>query len=191
MIAHKALLHKLRKRYNFHPSATQLLGSYFRNRQQSTHTQHAQSTLKLITDGIPQGSTLSTILFIFYYDDDIYQHTSHPTEAFADDSKIVIAASTLPDLLELAQSDIKTYVTQLHANGMAVNLSKSSFTIFYPKRLKSKPCLHFAGQRLTHKTEAKTLGLMLRQDLKHVSTINKVLRKLHAAKAPKLLLANY
>jgi hypothetical protein len=51
--------------------------SYFRNRKQSTHTQHAQSTTQTITHGIPQGSTLSTTFFLLYIND-IYRRPTNP-----------------------------------------------------------------------------------------------------------------
>ena len=61
-ISHEKLLRKLEHDFNFTPDTTSFFRSYFKNRQQSTHTQHAQSTMKTITHGIPQGSTLHHIL---------------------------------------------------------------------------------------------------------------------------------
>ena len=95
----------------------------------------------------------------------------------------MVTANTVSELKTLAQANIKTFITRLHANGMMANIGKSSYTLFYPRRLTPLPRLHFAGQDLKHVTETKTLGIMLRQDLKHDSTINKVLSQLGAAVA--------
>ena len=180
---HHTLLAKLQRRYNFHQSTIQFFRSYFTDRKQFTRTQHAQSRQQTITDGIPQGSTLSTTLFILYFDDDIYQHTSSPTTAFADDSSLVLTANTVTELEELAQSNIHTYISHLHANGMLANIGKSSYTLFYPKRPSARLHLRYAGEDLQHKEETKSLGITIQHNLKHHSTIATVMSKLGAALA--------
>jgi len=68
-ISHAKLLHKLRHDFNFTEATTTFFSTYFQNRQQTTHTQNAQSRMQTITHGIPQGSTLSTTFFLPYIND--------------------------------------------------------------------------------------------------------------------------
>jgi hypothetical protein len=65
-VSHKKLMHKLEHEFNFDKDTIQFFNSYFTNRKQSTHTQHAESEMKTITHGIPQGSTLSCTFFLLY-----------------------------------------------------------------------------------------------------------------------------
>ena len=65
-VSHPKLLQKLQQEFNFAPTTTKFFSSYFKNRQQETHTQNATSKTKEITHGIPQGSTVSTTLFLLY-----------------------------------------------------------------------------------------------------------------------------
>ena len=79
-ISHTKLIHKLRHEFNFTDSTTTFFASYFQHREQSTHTQHAQSTMQTITHGIPQGSTLSTTFFLLYINNIIKTVTQSPTQ---------------------------------------------------------------------------------------------------------------
>ena len=53
-ISHTKLLHKLEHEFNFNLDTLEFFKTYFQNRQQSVHTQHAQSDTRTITDGTPQ-----------------------------------------------------------------------------------------------------------------------------------------
>ena len=78
--------------------------SYFRNRQQITHTQHAQSAIRTITHGIPQGSTLSTTFFLLYINDIIKTTTKSTGYTYADDTTLIITAPNQHDLQTLTQT---------------------------------------------------------------------------------------
>jgi hypothetical protein len=97
-VSHSKLLHKLKHIYNFDPPTLALFTSYFTNHQQTTHTPHAKSKHQTITHGIPQGSTLSTTLFILYIND-IHSPTTHSiTYIYADDITLIISAPNLETL---------------------------------------------------------------------------------------------
>ena len=60
-ISHAKLLHKLRHDFNFTEDTTTFFSTYFQNRQQTTHTQNAQSRMQTIRNPARQ-HTLNHLL---------------------------------------------------------------------------------------------------------------------------------
>ena len=109
-----------------------LFTSFFHNRTQSVHTQHATANPQTITHGIPQGSTLSTTLFLMYIND-LWTTSQHSTiYTYADDTSLIISAPDLPTLKMYAQHDLTSLVNYLHANNLCPNSTKTTYTTFYP-----------------------------------------------------------
>lgn len=178
-ISHDKLLHKLRHQFNFTSTTTDFFASYFHNRQQSTHTQHAQSKTQTITHGIPQGSTLSTTLFLLYINDIINTTTKSNIYTYADDTTLVITADTISDLQTLAQSELNSLVAYFHSNNLVPNPSKTYFSIFYPRNPQHNPIhLNINNEPIEQNTSTRLLGLMIQDDLKHDQTINNLIKKL-------------
>ena len=61
-IEHSKLIDKLQTEFNFTPSTVQFFRTYFQSRQQSTHTQHSQSTTQTITHGTTRINTFNHLL---------------------------------------------------------------------------------------------------------------------------------
>jgi len=114
-ISHEKLLHKLRHDFNFTAPTVAFFSSYFRNRIQSTHTQHAQSQKQTITHGIPQGSTLSTTFFLLYINDIIHTVPDSTVYTYADDTTLIITANTPEALRRLAQSELNNLISYFHS----------------------------------------------------------------------------
>jgi hypothetical protein len=138
-ISHEKLLHKLQHEFNFTPDTVAFFASYFRNRQQSTHTQHAQSKTETITHGIPQGSTLSTTFFLLYINDIIKTVPNSKVYTYADDTTLVITANTLPELEKLAQSELSSLINYFYDNNLVPNPTKTTYTTFYPPDTTTNP----------------------------------------------------
>ena len=133
-ISHDKLIHKLQHQFNFCPNTTAFFKSYFQNRRQSTHTQHAKSDFRTITHGIPQGSTLSPTLFILYINDIIKTVPNSKVYTYADDTTLVISAETTNALQQLAQSELNSLIKYFHCNNLVPNAGKTCFTVFYPRK---------------------------------------------------------
>ena len=118
-ISHEKLLHKLQHDFNFTAETVTFFKSYFRNRVQTTHTQHAQSEERIITDGIPQGSTLSTTFFLLYINDIIRTVPNSSVYTYADDTTLVVTSSDIPTLQALAQTELNNLINYFHSNHMA------------------------------------------------------------------------
>jgi hypothetical protein len=179
-VSHTKLFHKLEHDYNFTTQTTHFFKSYFQNRQQSTHTQHAKSKTQTITHGIPQGSTLSTTFFLLYINDIIKTTPKSKVYTYADDTTLIITASTLQSLQTLAQSELSSLINYFHSNNLVPNPTKTNYSIFYPRN--SQPIqLNIADTILEQKSKAKLLGFMIEEDLKNHQTINNIIKKLRPA----------
>jgi hypothetical protein len=178
-VSHDKLLHKLRHQFNFTASTTDFFASYFHNRQQSTHTQHAQSKMKTITHGIPQGSTLSTTLFLLYINDIINTTPKSKVYTYADDTTLVITADSVHNLQTLAQSELNNLINYFHSNNLVPNPTKTNYSVFYPQNLVDHSInLEINGEPIEQNSSARLLGLMIQDNLKHHQTINNIIKKL-------------
>jgi hypothetical protein len=174
-ISHSKLLHKLRHDFNFSENTVKFFKSYFHNRQQSTHTQNAQSRMQTITHGIPQGSTLSTTFFLLYIND-IINTVQSKVYTYADDTTLVITAANKTELQELAQKDINSIIHYFHANNLVPNAKKTNYTTFHPRDEDIE--LQINETSLKKKTEARLLGLMVQSNLKYNKTITNIIQSL-------------
>ena len=190
-ISHEKLLHKLRHEFNFTPETVAFFASYFRNREQSTHTQHAQSKTEVITHGIPQGSTLSTTFFLLYINDILKTVPDSKVYTYADDTTLVITTDTLPELEKLAQSELNNLINYFHNNNLVPNPTKTTYTTFYPSTTQQHTLLNINEPStldndddyvfiLNQTTDAKLLGIIIQDTLKYSQTITNVIKKLQA-----------
>jgi hypothetical protein len=176
-VSHTKLLNKLRHDFNFTPETVTFFASYFRNRQQSTHTQHAQSTTQTITDGIPQGSTLSTTFFLLYINDIIKTVPNSTVYTYADDTTLIVSAGTETELQTLAQSELSNLIKYFHANNLVPNPTKTNYSLFFP-RTPGPFQLTIQDTTLEQNAHAPLLGLTIQNNLKHHQTINNIINKL-------------
>ena len=86
-VSHSILLSKL-DHYCIRGSANQLIKSFL-NRRQYVSVNGTNSDIKLITNGVAQGSTLGPILFLLYIND-LYNSTNCFPRLFADDTCLVL-----------------------------------------------------------------------------------------------------
>ena len=176
-VSHEKLLHKLRHTFNFTTDTVQFFASYFQNRQQSTHTQHAQSTMQLITHGIPQGSTLSTTFFLLYINDIIKTVTKSTVYTYADDTTLIISTQDQEGLQQLAQTELNSLIKYFHINNLVPNPTKTNYSIFYP-RTPDQLQLTIQTTTLKQNNQAPLLGITIQDNLKHTQTITNILNKL-------------
>jgi hypothetical protein len=176
-ILHSKLLHKLEHEFNFTTDTITFFTSYFRNRIQSTHTQNAQSDQQTITHGIPQGSTLSTTFFLLYINNIVQTVTRSKVYTYADDTTLVLTATTLEDLHRLAQSELNNLVTYFHTNNLVPNPDKTNYTIFHPRK-ENEIHLDINGRKIDQNPQSKLLGITVDDNRKHHTTITNIIKKL-------------
>lgn len=174
-VSHPKLLHKLKQEFNFTQGTTKFFSSYFKNRQQETHTQHATSKTQEITHGIPQGSTLSTTLFLLYINNIIKTVPASKVYTYADDTTLIITAPTIQELQLLAQTELENLIKYFHKNNLVPNPTKTTYTIFSQVQNLQ---LTINNHTLAHTNTAKLLGIYIQDTLKHNDTITNIIKKL-------------
>ena len=174
IMKHSSINHKLRNNINFSDNTTTFFKSYLTRRHQTVFTQYAQSYPRRITHGIPQGSTLSTTLFILYINDILLSLTHGKVFAYADDTTLIIAAENKEQLQEQAQTDINNLVHYFHRHNLVPNPTKTTYTIFHKHEQKMQLDLTIDGKKLQQERKVKVLGTIMQSNLsfrEHIQSI--------------------
>lgn len=117
------LLEKLRY-YGLNCHSIQILSSYLTNRQQYVTIKGKQSTSKLISKGVPQGSVLGPFLFIVMIND-LPKNLRVDSVIFADDSTLLASDSDLERLESNIQVAINSAYNWFSCNKLLCNQEKT------------------------------------------------------------------
>ena len=136
--------------------------TYLSNRIQYVSINNTSSDTKHITCGVPQGSVLGPLLFLLYINDL---------------PNIYFEANKLDKIQEVMDKGLKLLREWLIANRLALNVSKTNFTIFSPP---NKQCINITllinKKAIEQKEYVKYLGVLLDSKLSfchHISSIKK------------------
>lgn len=104
--------------------------SYFKDRLQYVETDIITTSLRPINAGVPQGTNLSTTLFLLFIND--IKDTNFNGELFlyADDIALVNSAATIESLERNMNKDTKLIQKWIDVNKLTLNTSKSKYIIF-------------------------------------------------------------
>merc|ERR1712148_57952 len=114
------------------------LRSYLTDRKQFVSLNSTNSSTLPITHGVPQGSVLGPLLFLLYINDLPNISKKLDFFLFADDTNIYFEANTLSQLEKKMNKKLKKLYTWLIVNRLALNISKTNFIVFHPKKKKKK-----------------------------------------------------
>ena len=130
-VDHTILLNKL-EYYGIIGTSLKWFTSYLSNRTQYVSINNTSSDTKHITCGVPQGSVRGPLLVLLYIND--LPNISNQFEffLFADDTNIYFEAKKLDKIQEVMNKGLKLLREWLIANRLALNVSKTNFTIFSP-----------------------------------------------------------
>ena len=180
-INHPILLEKL-KFYGIRNSSYEWFKNYLTDRKQFTMVNKQTSTYKTITHGVPQGSVLGPLLFLFFINDFPLCSELMKFTIFADDTNSVLNSNDIVQLRELAQTELQNISDWLSANKIKANLAKTHFILFKGKRyIDFSLRLTFEGKTLPQRTSSKMLGVIIDEKLKWSEHIIKVNAKVSRA----------
>ena len=124
MISHKILIQKL-KAGGIQNKALDWLVSYLDKRKQCTRANNINSSIRLVHNGVPHGSSLGPLLFIYYINDLIDLTSSGNIILFADDVVIYDSSSVQKELETSLQDYLDVVVKWCSSNRMKMNIAKT------------------------------------------------------------------
>ena len=129
-----------------------------------------------IWGSVPQGSILSSLLFLIYLND-IENNIKSDISLFADDVALLNKFKNNNILENEINRDLETLNEWAEKWNMDFNPAKTKMVIFSNKKLKSKPKIQLKGEHIEQVSSHKHLGVFLSQDMKWTTHIDYSVKK--------------
>ena len=132
-VNHDILLEKF-DYYGIRGLADNWLRSFLKNRKQYVSLQRVSSSIKTVTCGVPQGSTLGPLSFLLYIND--LQCAFSISHSFADDTNLIFLSKKLGTIgsvinnRSVINNELKHLVQWLRGNKPSLNKTKTELIIF-------------------------------------------------------------
>ena len=134
-IDHTILSHYKLQYYGLEYSTLRLFESYLKNRKQYTEIEESKSEILPLTIGVPQGSILGPLLFIYKRFPRI--HKKIDFIIYADDTTLSSTINTFNNKLKnvdtqtLINDELSKIIEWLNINKLSLNKDKSKYMIFH------------------------------------------------------------
>ena len=167
--------------YGIRGVSNDLLQSYLNNRFQFVAIGNANSNLKKIEYGVPQGSILGPLLFLIFIND-LPKCLHSVPRLFADDTALLISDATLPKMEKLANDELSNINQWMRSNNLTLHPKKTLALYISPYSRKSSPNLTLTldADQISISDTAKYLGLLVDDQLSfknHIALLeNKISR---------------
>lgn len=178
-VNHTILLEKLYF-YGIRGVAWNWIKSYLSNRQQFVTYENVQSEPKLIKCGVPQGSILGPLLFLIYINDLSLISDNLFKIMFADDTSMFLSGKSLPDIERTVNNDLINVSTWLKSNKLSLNIDKTHFIVFSPKRYSNyySPKINIDNHLISEVKHTKFLGVYVDNKLSWKVHLNHICSKI-------------
>ncbi|CAH2040682.1 unnamed protein product, partial [Iphiclides podalirius] len=185
---HEGLLHKLLENTTTHRALVRLVASFLRDRKFVVHVEGADSAVRCIKAGVPQGSCLSPHLYAVYTDDipTLEQNASDWDEdvllaLYADDSAFFTSSHNAAFAARKMQRQLDLLPEWLDRWRMSVNVDKTS--AIFIRHIKHQPTLELRGQAITNQDTIRYLGCRIDRSLSMAPQVEHSVRQARAARA--------
>jgi hypothetical protein len=128
------LIAKLKK-YGLKGNALEFVLSYLQDRLTTTRINNKQSPFINIKTGVPQGSSLSALLFNIFMSDICGLDFKSLIIMYADDIVLITIGDTIQKVIDNITHDLSLLNQWLVANGMMLNTGKTKYMSFSPTNL--------------------------------------------------------
>lgn len=189
LVNHTILLNKL-EAIGIRGTALNWFKSYLTGRNQQVRIESCLSPPLLLNSGVPQGSILSSTLFLIFINDLLEQTFFGRISAFADDIAFFYAEKQIENLNQKIKTDISLLQRWCYNNKMQINVSKTKYINFGfmpfvfedPLTYHSNNCIQNFPcdcQVIEQVNHFKYLGINIDQKLnwgKHIQELNNKIR---------------
>ena len=169
----KILLKKLAK-YGITGDALDMLRSYFSDRKHHLKYNSVMSDPEHVSCGVPQGSVLGPMLFLIYINDLSYVCDESNVMLFADDTCVTYLADNVADLQQKITISFPKITRWLHANRLSLSIPKTFYQIYGVNAVEHDLVIPIGNVNLKRAKTVKYLGVLVDEDLRFKSHINKV-----------------
>lgn len=128
-VDHSLLLRKL-ERVGIRGTANKIIQNYLFARHQHIVANDISSNREYIRFGIPQGSNLSSLLFIVYVNDCLLLPLKGKMQMYADDTIIIYSCNDPIELHSQMESDLNELNNWMYDNYLSFNAEKTNYMIF-------------------------------------------------------------
>ena len=169
-VFHEILLNKL-SLLGFSENAIGWFTDYLSDRTQSVIYEDKVSAIKKVISGVPQGSVLGPLLFLFYLNDIGTKITYSKRLLYADDLQKYIQVPYKDFNLGISflQSDLKEIEACTVSNNFFINKNKTNIILFgknVEDFYNENNTFYFGSKNIELSKSVKNLGLFLDSDMK-------------------------
>lgn len=161
-------------------SCLKLLTNYLSNRKQYCKANGIISSQRDIICGVPQGSTLGPLLFVFYINDVVKYIPQINMSLYADDTVFYWGGKDMDSITTKINEAARKFQYWCQMNKLTLNTNKSKI-VLYNNRMSVKSenlAIKIGNTCLDSVPEYKYLGVILDSKLQFVSHVNSIKQKI-------------
>ena len=179
-IHHQILLNKLYK-LGIRGTALDWFKSYLTDRKQYVVVNGKSSSISNVPTGCPQGSILSSILFLLYIDD-MYKCTPYlKFTHYADDTLVYYTHDSIPSLVNIINSGLSDISIWLKTNKLLLNSEKSNYILFSNKKIIPNIRIAIDDHPIDRVKSTTFLGIVIDEKLNFADHIQATIKKMSRA----------
>ena len=129
---------------------------YITNRKQYVKVGNTESSLKTVTCGVPQGSTLGPLLFLLYINDLPRSSKKLTFRIFADDTNMFYSSKDPEQLQSVINEELGKVLKFCAANMLSINFKKTNYMIITSPKKKTN--IRITACNIEQKSQIKYLG---------------------------------
>ena len=151
--------------------------SYITNRKQFVKVGNTESSLKTITCGVPQGSTLGPLLFLLYINDLPESSKKLIFRIFDHDTNIFYSSKDPEQLQRVINEELGNVLKYCKANKLSINFKKTHYMLITSPR--KKVDVQVSACDIEQKSQIKYLGVFIDDCLKWDAQLQYINNKKH------------